>query len=129
MSDIIAPGQKWHNYDTSVLLEIEKVNTKNATFAGTYGIIRDGTISKFPFRGEFDPVGITIGWVVLYWNKYINDHALGARTGYARIQLDDQRASMSMTRLIAHEGIIPIPRLDMTLLSWNLIRYSLLFYC
>lgn len=103
VSNIIAPGQKWCNDDTSVLFEIDKVNTKNATFAGTYGIIHDGTISKFPFRGEFDPMGITIGWVVSYWNEYINDHALGAWTGYARVQPDGQRASLSMTRLIAHE--------------------------
>ena len=103
VGDILGPGQIWHNYETSVLLAVDKVNTINSTFAGTYGIVSDGTISKFPFRGEFDPNGITIGWVVSYWNEYVNDHALGAWAGYARIDLATRRAILSLTRIIAHQ--------------------------
>ena len=103
ISDVIAPEQKWINYDTSALLTIDTVNMKNATFAGTYRITNEASTSTFPFRGEFDPVGVTIGWVVSYWNEYVNYHSLGAWTGYVKVQPDGQRASMSMTRLIAHE--------------------------
>jgi hypothetical protein len=64
------------------------VNKENSTFAGTYGIIRSkDETAEFPFRGEFDPQGITLGWVVSYWSKngYENDHALGAWAGYLRL--------------------------------------------
>ena len=76
---------------------------KNATFAGTYRITNEPPTSHFPVRGEFDPTGITVGWVVSYWNEYVNYHSLGVWTGYLKIQPDGQRACMSMTRLIAHE--------------------------
>ena len=76
-------GEQWTRYepDTNVQLEIFQVNDKNGTFTGAYGIIRNGTISKFPLRGQFDPVGPTIGWVVSYWNEDINDHAVGVWSG------------------------------------------------
>ena len=73
-------------------------------FAGTYRVTDEDSYSTFPFHGEFDPAGITIGWVVSYWNDCVNNHSLGAWTGYLIVQPDGQRASMSMTRLIAHEG-------------------------
>ena len=66
-------------------MKINQVNYKNATFAGTYGVIRNGTISKFPLCGEFDPTGTSIGWVVSYQNEDINDHAVGVWSRYALI--------------------------------------------
>lgn len=80
------------------------MNKANSTFAGTYGIIRDEETAEFPFRGEFDPQGITIGWAVSYWNEYENDHALGVWAGYLRLGPDRvPRWTISTTRLIAHE--------------------------
>ena len=63
--------------------------TKNAiaTFAGVYQITRESPTSTFPFRGEFDPAGITIGWVVSYWNDNVNYYSLGAWTGYYAIKV------------------------------------------
>ena len=102
VSDIIEPGQKWYNYETTAMLTVNTVNEKNATFAGIYRITSEPITSQFPVRGQFDPMGITIGWVVSYWNDNVNYHSLGAWTGYVKIQPDGQRVSMSMTRLIAH---------------------------
>jgi hypothetical protein len=84
------------------------VNKENSTFAGTYGIIRSkDETAEFPFRGEFDPQGITLGWVVSYWSKngYENDHALGAWAGYLRLGNYGRapRWIFSTTRIIAHE--------------------------
>ena len=103
VGDILAPGQKWYNYDTTAQIVIDKVNTKNATFAGTYQITDEGSTAHFPFRGEFDPVGITIGWVVSYWNEYHNYHSLGAWTGYARIDPESRKATLSVSSHIAHQ--------------------------
>lgn len=103
--DVIAPDQKWRNYVDNVFLVINKVNKENSTFAGTYEIVtRTDTVFEFPFRGEFDPEGITIGWVVTFWNKYQNDHSLGAWAGYAKMESGTQRAELSTTRIIAHES-------------------------
>ena len=102
IGDILAPGQKWHNYETDVVVQIDKVNTMNSTFAGTYTINNREENSRFPIRGEFDPNGVTIGWVVSYWNRDVNDHALGAWAGYAKVE-SDNKSVLSMTRLIAHE--------------------------
>ena len=103
VGDLVAPGQKWYNYDTTAQIVIDKVNTKNATFAGVYQITNEGPTSTFPFRGEFDPAGITIGWVVSYWNDNVNYHSLGAWTGYARVAPESQRQYLSMSQLIAHQ--------------------------
>ena len=103
VGDLLAPGQKWYNYDTTAQIVIDRLNTQNATFAGTYQITNEGATAHFPFRGEFDPEGITIGWVVSYWNEYINYHSLGVWTGYARVAPESQRPSLSMSGLIAHQ--------------------------
>ena len=86
-----------------MVLQIGKVNMMNSTFSGTYTINDREENSRFPVRGEFDPDGITIGWVVSYWNKNVNDHALGAWAGYARVESND-KAVLSMTRIIAHQS-------------------------
>lgn len=86
------------------MLTIDKVNKANSTFAGTYGIIRNYGTAEFPFRGEFDPQGITVGWVVSYWNEDENDHALGAWAGYMGFAAGRVlRWTFAMTRIIAHE--------------------------
>ena len=100
----LAPGQKWRNYDTTAVLEIEKVNKVNSTFAGTYVITNEPSSSRFPFRGEFDPDGITVGFVVSYWNKYVNYHAIGAWTGYLKIEPESRQCVLSMSSMIAHES-------------------------
>ena len=102
VGDILAPGQKWHNYETDVVVQIDKVNTMNSTFSGTYTINNRVENSRFPIRGEFDPNGMTIGWVVSYWNRDVNDHALGAWAGYVKIE-SDNKAVLSLTTMIAHE--------------------------
>lgn len=84
---------------------IETVNKINSTFAGIYAIIRDDIRNtEFPLRGEFDPQGTTIGWVVSYWNDQTNDHALGAWAGYVS-SLPDKLPEwiITATRIIAHE--------------------------
>jgi hypothetical protein len=104
---VLAPDQKWRNRDNSAVLMIDKVNKINSTFAGAYAIIRDDIKnSEFPFRGEFDPQGITIGWVVSYWNDQVNDHALGAWAGYVASTLPDKNPEwiITATRIIAHEN-------------------------
>ena len=86
-------------------LEINQVNYKNATFAGTYGVIQNGTISKFPLSGEFDPIGTSIGWVVSYQNEEINDHAVGVWSGYAVITPANDKCRipvLHMNWLITH---------------------------
>ena len=84
ISAILFAGEQWTRFepDTNVKLEIYQVDYKNATFSGTYEIIRNSTISKFPLRGEFDPVGSSIGWVVSYWNEDVNDNTVGVWSGY-----------------------------------------------
>ena len=103
VGDLLAPGQKWYNYETTAQIVIDKVNTKNATFAGVYQITNESPTSIFLFRGEFDPAGITIGWVVSYWNDIVNYHSLGAWTGYAKVAPESQRKYLSMSQLIAHQ--------------------------
>ena len=107
VGDIIAADQKWYNSDDSAVLKINKVNKANSTFAGTYGIIRSSDeTAKFPFRGEYDPKGITLGWVVSYWSALgcENDHAVGVWAGYLKLGNDRvPKWTFSTTRLIAHE--------------------------
>ena len=104
VGNVIAADQKWQNYNLSVILKIDKVNKANSTFAGTYGIVRNDETAEFPFRGEFDPKGITIGWVVSYWNEYENNHALGAFAGYLKLGGDRiPRWTIPVTRIITHE--------------------------
>ena len=107
VGDVLAPGQKWHNYDTGAVLEIEKINKVNSTIAGTYGLTRDPPPTpQFPFRGEFDPNGITVGWVVSYWNDNINYHSVGAWAGYLKYSpdLESGKYVLSMSRIIAHQS-------------------------
>ena len=80
------------------------MNIVNATFAATYDIIRRSSTDVFPIRGEFDPEGVSIGWVVSYWNKYMNDHAIGAWAGYLEREGDREKPSIVTTRLISHNG-------------------------
>ncbi len=78
------------------------MNSENATFAATYTILEEHN-SVFPIRGEFDPQGVSIGWVVSYWNEYVNYHSLGAWAGYVDLIKAD-RPSIVTTRLITHNG-------------------------
>lgn len=96
------PDQKWYNYEDNVELMIEKINYDNATIAGTYGIVHDGEIEKFEFRGSFDPDGSTLGWSLSYWNKYENYHANGVWTGYLETTVGGYKMSTSGT--IAHQS-------------------------
>lgn len=106
--DVLSPGQKWINHDDTVRITIDKVNTENATFAATYTILRESN-ANFPIRGEFDPDGVSIGWVVSYWNRDGNDHALGVWAGYVESEnvwpepMDDT-STIVTTRLITHNG-------------------------
>ena len=102
--NVLAPGQKWRNYDTGAVLEFEKVNKVNFTIAGTYDITIEPPTSRFPFRGEFDPKGITVGFIVSYWNDYIDDHALGVWAGYVKIEPQSRQYVLSMSGMIAHEN-------------------------
>ena len=88
-----------------MVLQIGKVNMMNSTFSGTYTINDREENSHFPVRGQFDPDGITIGWVVSYWNKDVNDHAVGAWAGYARVESNDKHVLL-MTGIIAHQSDI-----------------------
>ena len=105
VGDILAPNQEWYNSGDGASLRIEKVNKENSTFAGIYDLNREPPpSSKFPFRGEFDPQGITVGWVVSYWNTYVNDHALGAWAGYMSIGHETGKPFIATTGMIAHES-------------------------
>ncbi len=93
----LVPGQKWWNSASVAQMTIDKVNQKNATFSGSYQANREG---PFPLHGQFDPAGITIGWVVSY--EWTNFNSLGAWTGYARVGSDNQ-TTLSMKYLIADQ--------------------------
>ena len=102
MSDVLFPGQKWVNDGYEAQVTIEKVNSDNATFAATYTILRRDVYSVFPIRGEYDPAGVSIGWIVSYRNEYTNDNALGAWAGYT--VTEDEGTVIYTTRLITHQG-------------------------
>lgn len=99
MSDILVPGQKWVTQNLQEQVLIDKVNKGNATFAAFYVIYRQ-PITSFPIRGEFDPDGSTIGWIVSYWNTARNDHAVGSWTGY--VQIEGETTSIYTTRIISN---------------------------
>ena len=99
MSDVLVPGQKWVNQNYQEEILIDKVNQGNATFAAFYVIEREPT-TAFPIRGEFDPEGSTIGWVVSYWNTARNYHSVGAWAGY--VSSEGEKYAIDTTRLIAH---------------------------
>ena len=103
-SSVLAPGQKWFNQHDNSIVEIEKVNSLNATFSATYGLIKGSVTERFPLRGQFDPQGITIGWSVSYWNSYENYHSLGVWTGYVCRGVGSLGTvlQLSMTVAIAH---------------------------
>ena len=87
VGDIIYPPQKWHTKNNSAVLKIYEVNKTDSTFAGTYQIIRSlDDFSEFPFHGQYNPKGITIGWVVTYWStfEYRNNHTVVAWAGSLR---------------------------------------------
>ena len=103
MNDVLSPGQKWHSADGETLMTILKVNNENATFAATYEILQDPN-SKYPIRGEFDPNGVSIGWVVSYFvQDDVNLHQLGAWAGYIETNVEEMNAIV-VTRLITHDG-------------------------
>ena len=77
---------------------------ENAAVAMTYGIIREFEVSLFPVRGEYDPEGMSIAWVVSYWNEEVNDHSIGAWAGYAVESGESGRPELIMTRLISHNA-------------------------
>lgn len=106
---IIAPNQKWRKYQTDDFLVIEKVNNKNGTFAGSYEhVTRSGpkTVFKYPFRGEFDPHGTTIGWVVSYRDEFIDNNVLAAWAGYSQFDPNTQRPSLSTMSIVAHQSSV-----------------------
>lgn len=77
------------------MLKIYEVNKAKSTFAGTYIVNRSSDdIAEFPLRGQYDPKGISIGWVVSYWSVfgYENDHSLEAWAG--QMSLDGGDYSM-----------------------------------
>ena len=78
LSEIIAPGHQWESFDTHLLFQVNSVNYKNATFAGT---LKNGTSAKFLFQGQYSPNGNTVGWVVSYFNEDINNNVVGVWTG------------------------------------------------
>ena len=100
VSDVLVPGQKWVNQDDQEQILIDKVSKSNATFAAFYVIEREPT-TAFPIRGEYDPEGSTIGWVVSYWNTARNDHAVASWAGY--IKMAGEKPLIDATGLIAHE--------------------------
>ena len=102
---MLAPGQRWFNYRDNSAVTISVVNARNATFAGDYELISEGTqkVEKFPLRGLFDPVGITVGWTVSYWNSYENYNSLGAWTGYMKRAPTTNEWELTMTVAIAHQ--------------------------
>lgn len=69
------------------MLHVYEVNKTDSTFAGTYQIIRSmDDFSEFPFHGQYNPKGITIGWVVTYWSafEYRNNDTVVAWAGSLR---------------------------------------------
>lgn len=98
VNNVLVPGQKWVNQNYQERILIDKVSN-NATFAAFYVIEQEPT-TAFPIRGEFDPEGSTIGWVVSYWNTEKNYHAVGVWAGY--VEMEGERAAIATTRLIAH---------------------------
>ena len=74
------------------MLKIYEVNKAKSTFAGTYIVNRSSDdIAEFPLRGQYDPKGTSIGWVVSYWSVfgYENDHSLEAWAGEMRQDDED----------------------------------------
>jgi hypothetical protein len=71
------------NPDNNFVLKIYDVNKADSTFAGTYGIISSDDFTEFPLRGQYDPEGITLGWVVSYRSVfgYKDNDAVGVWAG------------------------------------------------
>ena len=66
------------------MLKIYEVNKAKSTFAGTYIVNRSSDdIAEYPLRGQYDPKGLSIGWVVSYWTAfgYENQNSLEAWAG------------------------------------------------
>ena len=54
LSEIIAPGHQWESFDTHLLFQVDSVNYKNATFAGT---LKNGTIVQNSYsKGNIVPM-------------------------------------------------------------------------
>ena len=63
--DVITTFQKWHAvYPNNFVLEIHELNKANSTFAGTYVDNLYSHVYEYPLQGQYDPKGITIGWIV-----------------------------------------------------------------
>lgn len=98
------------NWVTEATLWIEQVNLENSTISGTYGMLvhngtsPSGTMSKFPFHGEFDPTGVTVGWIISFRNESVNQHALGSWSGYYSCDGGYPKNYLHMTKLITYQA-------------------------
>ena len=98
VSDVLVPGQKWVNQENQEKIMIEDVSKDNATFAAFH------LTTSFPIRGEFDPTGTTIGWVMSYWYKASrNDHMMGAWAGF--VEKAEEKTVIVATRLISNGNL------------------------
>ena len=123
VGSIIAPDQKWISDNwPDIYFKIDEVNNKTATFAGTFRYVEEnGMATKFPLRGKFDPQGLTIGWIVSFWNKHENDYVLVTWVGRLKINFSAGpvlRAVIYATRTIAHDSG-PGTDSDQGSFSWN----------
>ena len=114
VGSVIAANQKWYKDDDhNIFLKIDEVDNKTATFAGTYGIIQNNGTTEFPYIGEFNAQGVTIGWVVSYWNERENNHTLSAWAGILRLIAGPAlRKIINTTRSTVEEDIHSDTKLD-----------------
>lgn len=87
------------------MLNIYEVNKVNSTFAGTYMVNRSlDDIAEYPLRGQYDPKGISIGWVVSYRTAfgYENNNSLEAWAGIVERVPEDY----STTWILATKSVI-----------------------
>ena len=110
VGDNIHVGQIW-SYDvvvpqsmTLAYVVIKEINSANSTLAGYYGTRINGTMLVYPFHGEYDPSGVTIGWIVSYRNQTDNQHATCVWTGYYEYAGGYPKHIFYMTKVIANEA-------------------------
>ena len=114
IGDVIDVGQNWHTNNDSAVLKIYEVNKADSTFAGTYQIIRSlDDFAEFPFHGQYNPKGITLGWVVTYWSPFERrkNHTVVAWAGSLRMGesgwiLSTTRVSYNFPPLVAYDTFI-----------------------
>ena len=90
------------NWVLQSTLVIGNVDLANSTFSGTYGTLDNGTMATYPFHGEFDPTGITVGWLVSFRNQSVNHHALGAWSGYYSCLGEYPKNYIRVTKIITY---------------------------